>query len=169
MGSPISASRRIGSKNLVGFEVGSVLYALDIGRVREIIRPLPSLPLPHMPASVIGVADHRGDVVPVVDLRERFGLPTAEDTKQARWIVVTRDSRLVALIVDRVTEVFGGDESRARQVPEMGDGDDTRGITGVYAYQDQLAFVLDPDRVAAVSEEIDMSIARELVEQGRAK
>ena len=168
MASPVSAPRWIGSKNLVGFEVGSVLYALDIGRVREIIRPLPSLPLPHMPASVVGVADHRGDVVPVVDLRERFGLPPPKHSKHARWIVVTKQSRLVALIVDRVTEVFGGDESLARQVPEIGEGDDSRGITGVYSYRDKLAFVLDPDRVAAVSEEIDLSVARELVEQGRA-
>lgn len=160
------ATRHIGSKNLVGFEVGAVLYALDIHRVREIIRPLPTLPLPHMPSSVLGVADHRGDVVPVVDLRTRFGLGPNPDAKHSRWIVVTRDQRLVGLVVDRVTEVFGGQEPNARQVPEIGAGDEARGIVGVYVSGGRLAFVVDPDRLAAVSEEIDIVAARELIAEG---
>ncbi|HJL32604.1 MAG TPA: chemotaxis protein CheW, partial [Polyangiaceae bacterium LLY-WYZ-15_(1-7)] len=68
------------SKNLVGFQVGDVRYAVDILRVREIINPLPLVELPHAPPSVLGVADHRGEVVPVLDLRRRFGLPATAPT-----------------------------------------------------------------------------------------
>jgi len=65
------------SKSLVGFFVGNVHYAVPIGRVREISNPLEMVPLPHAPHAVIGVADYRGEVVPVVDLRMRFGMDPA--------------------------------------------------------------------------------------------
>ena len=65
----------IGGKSLVGFEVAGVAYALDIQRVREILRPLPTLlRLPQLPRHVVGVVDHRGDVIPIIDLRMRFGV-----------------------------------------------------------------------------------------------
>ncbi len=76
-----STSRRDRMKNLVGFLVGDVRYAVDILKVREIINPLDIVELPQSPSSVVGVADHRGEVVPIVDLRARFGLPSAEPTE----------------------------------------------------------------------------------------
>ena len=63
------------TKNLVGFGVGDVLYAVSIYGVREICNPLPVVALPRAPHSVRGVADFRNEVVAVIDLRERFGLP----------------------------------------------------------------------------------------------
>ena len=62
------------SKDLVGFLVGDVMYAVRIVVVREILNPLPVVALPRAPGTVRGVADYRGDVVPVIDLRDRFGL-----------------------------------------------------------------------------------------------
>src|SRR5262249_3495750 len=95
------------SKNLVGFVVGDVQYAVPIARVREIANPLPTAALPHAPNAVIGVADYRGEVVPVVELRLRFDLPRVEPTRKTKWIVVDVAGRVVALVVDAVTEVFG--------------------------------------------------------------
>ena len=66
------------SKNLVGFIVGDVHYAVSIHRVREIANPLQLVALPKAPRAVTGVADYRGEVVPVIDLRVRFGLDPAE-------------------------------------------------------------------------------------------
>jgi purine-binding chemotaxis protein CheW len=56
------------SKSLVGFVVGDVHYAVPIARVREIANALEIVPLPHAPREVVGVADYRGEVVPVIDL-----------------------------------------------------------------------------------------------------
>ena len=81
MAEGISQRRADRTKNLVGFLVGDVRYAVDILRVREIINPLGVVPLPHAPPVVVGVSDHRGQVVPVIDLRKRFGLPSAEATR----------------------------------------------------------------------------------------
>lgn len=156
-------------RSLVGFEVGPVLYAIDIHRVREIIRPLPTVPLPQMPPSVLGVADHRGAVAPVVDLRERFGLPPAPNAASRRWIVVSRGGAdLVALVVDRVCEVFGGAAIEAREAPSLGDNVAVTGLTEVYAHNGRLAFVVDPDLLAEVSHDLDIDSARALLTQGGA-
>ena len=66
--------RHDAERSLVGFSVGDVAYAIEISHVREIVAPLSLTVLPHMPPAVVGVANHRGEVVPVVDLRQRFGV-----------------------------------------------------------------------------------------------
>jgi len=138
------------TKNLVGFFVGDVRYAIAIERVREIVNPLPMVSLPHAPPEVVGVADHRGEVLPVVDLRVRFGLPPVVHTRKTKWIIVRVNARRqpVALVVDVVTDVFGAGERDERAVPEIGAGVDTRGIQAVYTYEKQLVFVIEPDVVA---------------------
>jgi purine-binding chemotaxis protein CheW len=131
------------SKNLVGFVVGDVEYAVAIASVKEITNPLQIVALPHPPRSVAGVADFRGEVIPVIDLRARFGLATAPATRRTKWIVVDVASRLVALVVDAVTEVFGTGGAELRPAPSLGGGDDLRGIAGVTGHAGGLVFVLD--------------------------
>jgi purine-binding chemotaxis protein CheW len=145
------------AKNLVGFFVGDVRYAIAIERVREIVNPLPMVSLPHAPAEVVGVADHRGEVLPVVDLRVRFSLPPTPHTRKTKWIIVRVSARRqpVALVVDVVTDVFGAGESDERVVPELGHGEDTRGIQTVYAHERQLVFVIEPDIVTRAAQSLD--------------
>ncbi len=152
------------SKNLVGFTIADVHYAVDILRVREILNPLPIVPLPHAPAAVLGVADHRGEVVPILEVRRRFGLPSAPPTRRTKWIVVELGDRSVGLIVDSVTDVFGAGEPDQRSVPEIGVGDAARGIAAIYTHAGHLVFVLDVDRIAAVAEVLDMNALQELME-----
>ena len=140
------------SKNLVGFVVGDVEYAVEIARVREIANPLDVVALPHPPPSVVGVADYRGEVVPVVDLRARFGLESAPATRKTKWIVIDVSGRLVAIVVDAVTEVFGSASAGLRPAPPLGKGDDLRGIAGVTGHGEGLVFVLDPGRLRDLTE-----------------
>ncbi len=148
------------SKNLVGFVVGPVRYAVDILRVREILNPLALVELPHAPDSVLGVADHRGQVIPIIDLRLRFGLPRTEPTRRTKWIVVTTRDRTVGFVVDAVTDVFGAGGSERRDAPELGVGDTARGIRAVFHRGEGLVFVLDIERVAAPAEGIDITSGR---------
>jgi purine-binding chemotaxis protein CheW len=134
------------SKSLVGFVVGEVRYAVPIARVREICNPLSVVALPRAPHAVVGVADYRGDVVPVVDLRLRFGLPSAPATRRTKWIILELRERSLALVVDWVTEVFGTGGAELRPAPPLGGGDDVRGIAGVTNLGDELVFVLEPMR-----------------------
>jgi purine-binding chemotaxis protein CheW len=144
----------IGGKNLVGFEVAGVCYAIEIQRVREIVRPLPTLVLPHVPDAVIGVVDHRGDVVPIIDLRRRFAVTQQGRDKDVRFIIATRGTRLVGLVVDKVTEVFGAAGTASRDLPQIAAGEQARGIKAVYSHRDKLVFVLDVDRLTAIADEI---------------
>lgn len=162
--------KAISGKNLVGFEVSSVLYAIDLSRVREIVRPSGMLALPHMPESVVGVVDHRGDVVPIIDLRVRFGVPSIGRDRDVRWIIVNRGERLLGLAVDRVTEVFGTLESDARALPAIAAGEGLRAMRGAYAHGGRLVFVLEVDVLTAVADDLVLpdvqALARGVDERG---
>ena len=145
-------SRNAGvGKNLVGFLVGDIQYAVDIHRVREIIRPLPLVALPHAPAGIAGVADHRGEVVPIIEMRQRFALPPQTDGRRAKWILILIGKRTVGLWVDSITGVLGATQSDHRPAPELGEGQASRGISSVCAHASGLVFVLDVDRVAILA------------------
>lgn len=164
-----SRQRTDRSKNLVGFLIGEVRYAVDIFRVREIINPLSYVVMPHAPPVVLGVADHRGDVVPVVDLRRRFGLEPKEPDRRTKWIVVNVDGRAVGLVVDSVNDVFGAEPAEQRSVPSLGVGDEARGIGAVYYHEGSLVFVIDVDRVAAPADAVDVQALHQLASGGEAR
>jgi purine-binding chemotaxis protein CheW len=140
------------SKSLVGFLVGDVRYAVPIARVREIVNPIEMVPLPHAPPAVVGVADYRGEIVPIVDLRIRFGLPEAKATRKTKWIVVDVAGRSVSLVVDAVTGVFGTGGADLRPAPLLGGGDDQRGIAGSTNHAGALVFVLDTLRFREITQ-----------------
>lgn len=144
------------SKDLVGFLVGDVMYAVRIQVVREIVNPLVVVDLPRAPQAVKGVADYRGEVVPVIDLRERFHLPVAPLSRKTKWIVLDvgqrGGARYAALIVDQVSEVFGLAGGELRPAPPLGIGDAERGIEGVTTLGQRLVFVLDAKVFGALTE-----------------
>ena len=119
------------------------------------MNPLPrSPPLPHTPAEVAGVADHRGEVVPILDLRVRFGLPPREADRSTKWILLASRDHLVGLVVDAVTEVFGASGEDLRQTPGVGGDEDARAIASVVSHAGKLTFVLETARFVAVVEEL---------------
>lgn len=105
---------------LATFRVGDDLFAMDIMRIKEIVRPLPTTPVPKAPPGMIGVVDLRGAVLPLFDLRLRFGLPPRADAESAlvRHLLVTLDGRLLGLVVDEVLDVVTVTRSQLR----VGDG-----------------------------------------------
>lgn len=116
---------------LCTFRVGGEDYAVDIMRVREIIRPLPLTKVPRAPAFVEGVFRLRDEVIPVVDVRRRFGLPAASPTRQARYVIVNVAGRRLGLVVDEVCEVLRVPRSEIRAAPVLGDGQGPRFFLGV--------------------------------------
>lgn len=146
------------SKDLVGFLVGDVMYAVRIQVVREIVNPLPLVDLPRAPHAVKGVADYRGEVVPVIDLRERFNLPKVTLSRKTKWIVLDvgqlGGARYAALIVDQVSEVFGLAGGELRPAPPLGIGDAERGIEGVTTLGQRLVFVLDAKAFGVLTEAV---------------
>jgi len=153
-----SRTRSLGGNKFVAFRVGDVSYAVDILSVREIVRPLPAVRLPHVPESLIGVIHHRGEVVPIIDLRVRFGL-TASDHRGVRWLIVKRAKRDVGLVVDAVEDVFGAEAPNQREIPKLGAGDQARGIRAVYAHARGLVFEVDLDVLTRAAEDVDVMVA----------
>jgi purine-binding chemotaxis protein CheW len=143
-------------KSLVGFAVGEVYYAVPIGCVKEIINPINLTKLPYAPGAISGVVDHRREVVPIVDLRARFGMQRTEERRRTKWILVDVGGRTIGLVVDRVTGVFGTGGQGLRPAPNLGGGEEVRGIAGVTSHDGTLVFVLDIDRLESVVESLQL-------------
>src|SRR6185503_10412503 len=98
--------------------------------------------------------DHRGEVIPIIDLRMRFGLPAAPVTRSTKWILITTEQHTLGLIVDAVTEVFGTGGEDLRPTPNVGGRKDVRGIAGVTSHGGALTFVLDTGRFAELADRL---------------
>lgn len=136
------------AKDLVRVEVDGVSYAVEVSRIREIVNPLTLIDLPREREFVLGVADYREEVVPVVDLRRFFGLSPEEPSRRTKWIILDAGDRLVGVVVDAVLDVFSSAENRQREVPVLDERHRERGITSAYRHEERLVFLLDADRLA---------------------
>lgn len=116
---------------LCTFRIGGEDYAVDIMRVREIIHPLAITPVPRAPASVEGVVRLRGEVIPVLDVRKRLGLPASAPTRRTRFLVVNVARRRIGLVVDEVCEVIRLPRAEIRPAPPLGDERAPRFFLGV--------------------------------------
>jgi purine-binding chemotaxis protein CheW len=94
-------------RELLAIELDATPYAVPVERVREIVRMRPITPMPRVPEAVRGVIALRGEVIQVIDLRRRLGLPVVEPTRRSRIVVLhAEDGRIAGLLVDAVTEVL---------------------------------------------------------------
>ncbi len=134
------------------FELGGDAYGLEILKVREIIGLLEITRVPRAPAVVRGVINLRGRVIPVLDMRARFGLPAEAATEQTVIIVVqcvTGGRPLtMGILVDRVLEVHAIDAAGIEPPPDLG-GAAVEGafILGVGKAGGRIVFLLDLDRI----------------------
>ena len=111
---------------------------------------------------MVGVADHRGEVVTVVDLRRRLGLPAPSTSRSTKWIVVTAGDRGVALIVDKVTGVFGTAAAEPRSADALGLSKSPCSVTSVWRHEGHLVFVLDIDHVAHLDLPLESEVFAQL-------
>ena len=145
---------------LVSFAIEDVSYGIDIMSVREVINPSPLVRVPTLPGFVLGVVDHREDVVPVVDLRQRFGLAPVKRTKRTKWIILRLQSRVVGLEVDRVIQVVTVDRSMRKEQLQLSE-DDRPWIKNVYRTPEWLVFELNLEVVIEADQlELDPKTVR---------
>jgi purine-binding chemotaxis protein CheW len=140
----------------LSFELGGELYAVDILKVQEIRGWEPVRPLPNTPCHVKGVLDLRGVIVPIVDLRIRFGLNPGAYTPTTVIIVlaVHQDDQplIMGVVVDSVSDVLDVAAKEIRQPPRMGGHIDYRYLIGMVSRQDHMVVLLDSDRLLAAEE-----------------
>jgi purine-binding chemotaxis protein CheW len=130
---------------LVVFELGDERYGLDIATVYEIIRHQPITAVPQAPAFVEGVINLRGRIIPVVDLRDRFGMASGSQTKASRIVVCDAAGTRVGLVVDGVSEVLMVPSDAIESTPDVAAGHDAGYLRGIAKLGERLIILLDLD------------------------
>src|SRR5438067_10891301 len=146
-------------RQLVVFQLGAELYGVEISRVHEIIRLQAVTRVPRTPPFVEGIINLRGKVIPVVDLRRRFGLPTAEHTRASRIVVVEIGDQVVGLIVDAVSEVLRIAGATVEPPSPIVAGPESEYLHGIAKLPERLVMLLDLDRVLAREERRALDVA----------
>lgn len=128
---------------VASFRIGSEEYGVDISQIQEIIRMVEITKLPRTPDFVEGVINLRGQLIPIIDLRTRFGMERAELTKNSRIIVTDIGTKRVGIIVDSASEVLTLPMESIEQAPEIIAAAGTDYIQGVGKTGDRLVILLD--------------------------
>lgn len=141
---------------LVVFELANEHYGVDIAAVESIIKMQTITVVPQAPIFVEGVTNLRGSVLPVVDLRKRFGLDYQETGKNSRIVVVTIQGIKVGMIVDAVSEVLRISDDAIEPPPPMVTTLDSSFITGIAKVGEHLIILLDLGRVLSIQEQTSL-------------
>lgn len=137
----------------VTFELAGELYALPVARIQEIQRARGITRVPHAPPPVRGIANLRGKVLVVVDLRLRLGLPPAVADERSRILVVSSRQRSLGLLVDAAHQVIGLLPSRIEPPPADLMDERSAYLAGVVQLDDSLVIALDIDQLLLVPDE----------------
>ncbi|MBN2588304.1 MAG: purine-binding chemotaxis protein CheW [Sedimentisphaerales bacterium] len=133
------------------FALGSEEYGLEILKVREIIGYIEITAVPQMPEYVKGVINLRGQVIPVIDLRSKFGMETADITEQTCIIVIDISNGKrkcnTGIVVDRVQEVLDINSENIQETPEFSTSINTDFILGIGKVGTAIKILLDIEKV----------------------
>ena len=162
--SPAEASGRQ-EVQLACFKVGSELYALDIMKIKEIIRPQKLTPIPKAPSFIEGVINLRGAVIPVADMRKRFDQPVTESSRKNRIIICSLAGKIIGLLVDEVTEVRRYTRQEIAPAPQFLKGPEAEYFLGVARRDDDFVMLVNLEKVLSTHEKIAW---QNLAEQGGA-
>lgn len=158
---------------LAAFAVGAGWYAIDIMRIKEIIKPLPITRVPKAPPFVEGVIELRGAILPIIDMRRRFDLEPTPLTRASKYLIVAieglgsrtdarhaerHDQRwIVGLTVDGVREVIRVPREEVRPAPPMALGESTRYFSGVCRHRDHIVMIVDLDSLLSPTERVSLA------------
>jgi purine-binding chemotaxis protein CheW len=137
---------------LVSFKIADEEFGVDILQVQEINRMLDVTRVPNAPMFVEGVINLRGRVIPVIDLRKRFGMPQKERDKDTRIIVVELANNVVGFVVDAVSEVLRIPRNLTEPPPALAASVNEEYITAVGKLEDRLLILLDLEKVISTEQ-----------------
>jgi purine-binding chemotaxis protein CheW len=129
--------------HIVGFRIGNETYGVRIGSVREIVRVPEITSVPSAPDLIEGVINLRGKIVPVMDLRKRFGQTEIISDKKNRILVVELENKLIGLIVNAASEVLKIPPSEVDSPGSVFAEGESSYVTGVGKLKGRLIILLD--------------------------
>ncbi len=143
-------------KQLVAFRLHNEEFGVEITDVREIVKVGHITRLPHVADYIEGVTNLRGEVIPVISLRKRFGLEAQENTQDSRIIMLEVNGSMVGFIVDSVTETLRLSEDAIEPPPSNIAGLKAHYLAGVGKLQDRLLILLEVDKILTSEEHIQL-------------
>ncbi len=148
------------TRQYLTFQLGNEIFAIDVSNVREILEFTTVTKVPQTPEFMRGVINLRGSVVPVLDMRLKFGMTITERTVNTCIIVVEvsfeGDTTVIGALVDSVQEVFELEPEQIEPAPRIGTQLRTEFIKGMGKRDDQFIIILDVDKVFS-SEELSIA------------
>lgn len=147
---------------VVSFLLGSEEYGINIMMVQEIILPGRITQVPEAPKFLLGVINLRGNVIPVVNLRCRFGMPETEATEETRIVVVDLEGRTIGIVVDAVSEVLNILPEQISPAPPCISSPGTEYLQGLARLKDRLLILLDMTKI--LGDDSEIAIPRELTQ-----
>jgi len=145
-----------GLTQLISFMIGKEEYGLEILTVKEVIRIREITRIPKAPVFVKGIINLRGDVIPIIDLREKFGLEIQEYTTMTRVIIVEVDGKSIGMVVDSVSQVIRIEKDQVEPPPPLIGGISAEYLRGVGKIGEKLIIMLNIDKILTVDEKIDL-------------
>jgi purine-binding chemotaxis protein CheW len=137
---------------VVGFRIGNETYGVRIGAVREIVRVPEITAVPSAPDLIEGVINLRGKIIPVMDLRKRFGQADIQPDKKNRILVVELENKLIGLIVNAASEVLKIPPSDIESPGSVFAEGESGYVTGVGKLKGRLIILLDISKLLQRSE-----------------
>jgi purine-binding chemotaxis protein CheW len=154
MNQVVTSEPSSGAEQFLTFVLGGEEYGVTILQVQGIQGWDRVTPIPNTPDFILGVINLRGAIVPIVDLRRRFGMPAAEFGPTTVVIVVrvayeNRNERTLGLVVDAVSEVCSVGENDRKPAPDFGAGIKTDFVKGLATVENRMVILLDIDRLVS--------------------
>ncbi|MCX6081230.1 MAG: chemotaxis protein CheW [Chloroflexi bacterium] len=140
-------------QQLVVFDLAGESYGINIAAVESIIKMQTITQLPQAPVYVKGVTNLRGSVLPVIDLRTRFGLDVREIVRETRIIIIMMGAIKVGVVVDAVSEVLRVPEESIEPLPALVSSVNTIFLKGIVHLVDRLIILLDLGKVLDIGEQ----------------
>lgn len=136
----------------VTFRLDNESYGINVMQVQEVLRHTEIAPVPGAPSYVLGIINLRGNVVTVIDTRQRFGLTSAPITDNTRIVIIEADKQVVGILVDSVAEVVYLRQSEIETAPNVGTDESAKFIQGVCNKNNELLILVDLEKMMTEDE-----------------
>ena len=140
----------------VTFKLDNETYGINVMQVQEVLRYTEIAPVPGAPAYVLGIINLRGNVVTVIDTRQRFGLNPADISDNSRIVIIEADKQVVGILVDSVAEVVYLRQSEIETAPNVGNDESAKFIQGVCNKNGELLILVELDKMMSEEEWSDL-------------
>ncbi|PCJ21952.1 MAG: chemotaxis protein CheW [Gammaproteobacteria bacterium] len=136
----------------VTFRLDDETYGINVMQVQEVLRYTEIAPVPGAPIYVLGIINLRGNVVTVIDTRQRFGLKVDEVTDNTRIVIIEAEGQVVGILVDSVSEVVYLRQSEIETTPSVGNEESAKFIQGVCNKNGELLILVELDKLLTDTE-----------------